>query len=366
MESRFVAMERQQGVNIPLTPRELCTRIVRHTEHDEPDLAQVDLLGRMPVPVRRAFKLGLDRLLEREAARNNRLACCFLSGGEWYRPFDTLARCKHADEVPAVLLTTLQEDILSPELLSFYRSRASRVDRSAIHPAFASSGLIDPSGLCRTFAAVPFVLLVDRLRLRGRPIPQTWTDLLAPHWQKEIVFGGWRPNESVAYKDFNSYLLLFMLREFGTSGLEAFATNVSHLQHNVRTTTLFGTNSHHASTIAVLPWLHAEMCPRRMTTCVVWPKDGALAMPIVHLVKPERQSRVAPLIDYVTGCELGRVLNRNCYPTLNVDANHLPLDASFRWLGWQYVYTHDLVAESHRAVHVFFSALNRREMQACA
>lgn len=331
-----------------------------------PGLAQLDLLGRMPVPLRRAFKLGLDRLVEREAARANQLACCVLRGGEWYRPFDALACCKRADEVPAVLLTTLQEDILSRELLSFYRVPLSTRDASELHPAFVSSGLLDPSGVCRTFAVVPFVFLVDRQRLRGRPIPKTWADLLEPHWEREIVFGGWRPNESVAYEDFNSYLLLFMHREFGGSGLEAFAANVSHLQHNVRTTTLFGTNSRHASTIAVLPWLHAEMCPRRMTTCVVWPRDGALVMPMVYLVKSEHESRLEPLIDYVAGVELRRMLNRNCYPTPNLDTNLLPLDAAFKWLGWPYVYTHDLAAESDRATRVFFAALDRREMQACA
>ena len=332
-----------------------------------PSLGRLDFLGRMPVPVRRLFKAGLDRVVAKEAERRAPLECCFLRGGEWYQPFDTLALARNADDVPEMIVTTLQEDILSPRLLSFYKAGPHYADSSNYHPAFTSGELFDPTGTFRTFAAVPFVFLVDSRRLAGRPMPKTWSDLLQPRWHREIVFGGWRPNESVAYKDFNSYLLLSILQGFGVSGLLAFASNVHHLQHNVRTTTLFGTNSRHAATIAVLPWLHAEMCPRRDVARVVWPEDGALAMPIGYLTKSKRQSRVASLIDYVTGPEAARLLGRNCYPAARADvANTMPVSASFKWLGWQYVYSHDLAEESSRAAQIFFSALNPSELRACA
>jgi ABC-type Fe3+ transport system substrate-binding protein len=161
--------------------------------------------------------------------------------------------------------------------------------------------------------------------------------------------------------------LLSILQEFGVSGLLAFASNVHHLQHNVRTTTLFGTNSRNAATIAILPWLHADMCPRRDVTRVVWPEDGALAMPIGYLTKPERQARVAPLIDYVRGPDVARLLGRNCYPAARADVpNPMPVNASFKWLGWEYVYSHELAEESSRAARLFFSALNPLELRACA
>jgi ABC-type Fe3+ transport system substrate-binding protein len=335
--------------------------------HQAPVLAKLDFLGRMPVPVRRPFKAGLDRVVTDQAERGTQLECCFLRGGEWYKPFDALARAATVNDVPDLIVTTLQEDILSPKLLSFYEEPRTERGYTSYHPAFTSGKLFDPTGTFRTFAAVPFVFLVDVRRLAGRPIPRAWSDLLEPRWHREIVFGGWRPNESVDFKDFNSYLLLSILQEFGASGLLTFASNVHHLQHNVRTTTLFGTNSQHSAAIAILPWLHAEMCPHRAATRVVWPQDGAIAMPIGCLTKSGRRSRVAPLIDYVTGPELARVLGRNCYPAARTDTpNPMPINASFKWLGWQYVYSHDLTEESERAARVFFSALNASELRACA
>ena len=51
-----------------------------------PDLGRLDFLGRMPIPLRRPFKAGLDRTVAaHQAATGTRLECCFLGGGEWYR-----------------------------------------------------------------------------------------------------------------------------------------------------------------------------------------------------------------------------------------------------------------------------------------
>jgi hypothetical protein len=49
---------------------------------------RLDLLGRLPVPLRRPFKAGLDAAL---AHAPRRLACRMLSGAEWYTPFDQQA-----------------------------------------------------------------------------------------------------------------------------------------------------------------------------------------------------------------------------------------------------------------------------------
>lgn len=330
----------------------------------------LDFLGRMPVPLRRAFKAGLDRTTAgHRMASGEQLACCFLSGAEWYRPFDTLSS-DPASTLPGMLVSTFYHDILNPALLAHY-TPAGEVTPRPSHPACATAGLDDPLGIFRTFAVIPFVFLVDEKRLRGRPAPRAWSDLLSPMWADDIVFGGWRPNEQSAYQDYNSYLLLCLHHEFGDAGLTAFAGNVRHLQHNIRTATQAGSNSREVGAIAILPWLQAELCPRRDRTRVVWPEDGALAMPIGYLVRTGEERRLRPLIDFVNGAELGQVLSRNCYPPSwpqPVDA--FPASARLKWPGWAHVRQHDMAAASRRAAEVFFAAWHTRhdhqEQRACS
>lgn len=315
----------------------------------------------MPIPLRRPFKTGLDRAIAaHRTATGAGLHCCFLGGGEWYQPFDGLTAARTGAELPGMLVTTLYHDILDPGLLTHYALPDGYIPTVAAHPVCVAGGLLDPLHIFHSFAVIPFVFLVDHARLKGRTAPRCWSDLFAPTWADDIVFGGWRPHEQVAFQDYNSYLLFALHQEYGLAGLEAFAANVHNLQHNIRTATQAGSNSRSVGTIAILPWLQAELCPRRGRTQVVWPADGALAMPIGYLIQPDARERLQPLLHYVNGTELGRVLAHNCYPpTLAAVADAFPADARLKWAGWDYIRRHDLAAEERRAAQLFFAAWNR-------
>jgi ABC-type Fe3+ transport system substrate-binding protein len=330
------------------------------------DPAQLDFLGRMPIPLRRPFKAGLDRAAAaHHAAGGPHLDYCFLSGAEWYRPFDGLAAADDPAQLPGMLVTTFYHDIVDARLLAHYApGPASR--QPACHPIVEAGGLVDPEGVFRLFSVIPFVFLVDEKRLAGRPAPRVWADLFEPMWENDIVFGGWRPNDHVPYQDFNAFLLRSLYREYGAPALRAFSTNVRGLQHNIRIATQTGSNSRQVGAVAVLPWLQAELCPRRERTRVVWPEDGALTMPIGYLVQAAHEERLAPLVDYVNGCELGAVLARNCYPPTNpAVTGAFPEGARCKWPGWDYARSHDMAAEGRSAAEIFFAG-RHEELRACS
>jgi ABC-type Fe3+ transport system substrate-binding protein len=330
---------------------------------DAPVVDAPDFLGRMPVPLRRPFKARLDRALSRHrAAGGAGLTCAFLAGAQWHESFDRLAEWPAA-RLPAMLVTTLHTDMLAPALLARYAPK-NPLPPVPLHPACEMAGLRDERGVFRSFSLVPFVWLVDEKRLNGRPLPRVWSDLLRPMWADEIVFGGWRPDEQGAYREYNAWLLLCLYREFGEAGLVALAENTRHLRHNIRIATQAGSNSRQVGAIAILPWLQAELCPRRERTRVVWPEDGALAMPISYLVKRHADGKVAPLVDYVCGAELGAMLARNCYPPTQLAAgaaNAFPPDIRLKWPGWDYIYGLRMAADSGQAARVFFSAWHARQ-----
>lgn len=320
-------------------------------------LGALDLLGRMPIPLRRAFKNGIDQTISTHRRHSGQsLHCCCLGGGEWYSPFDTLATESDPQRLPGMLVSTIYQDILSPRLWQHYAPTAQSTPAPALHPACHAAGLADPQGVFRVFSVIPFVWLVDQRRLKGRKPPRVWEDLFDPCWRNEIVFGGWRPNHHVPYQDYNAYLLLALYHEYGADGVRAFARNVRQLQHNVRTATQSGSNSREVGTIAVLPWLQAELCPRRDRTHVLWPQDGALAMPIGFMLQAAATARLQPLVDYLYGQSLGQVLARNCYPptTLGI-TGAFPAAARLKWPGWDYFQRSDFVAEQQHAAELFFT-----------
>jgi ABC-type Fe3+ transport system substrate-binding protein len=283
-------------------------------------------------------------------------------GCEWYRPFDRLRQSRCDEERPALVVSTLQDDLVEPRLLAAYGG--SPAPRRARHPLLTEGGLVDPTGTFHTFAVVPFVFLVDTARLQGRPVPRTWGDLLHPSWHDEIVFGGWRPRNQGPYLEYNSFLLLSLWAEFGASGLAAFSANVRGLVHNIQTARTMGTGDDTVGSIAILPWLHAELSPRRPRVRVIWPEDGALAMPIVYMLKASRADRVAPLVEYLTGGDLARAWGRSCYPSAFAE---WPAGARLKWHGWSYVFERNLSKENHRAAALFFSRRkDAGELRRCA
>ncbi|MCR6629187.1 MAG: ABC transporter substrate-binding protein [Magnetospirillum sp.] len=219
------------------------------------------------------------------------------------------------------------------------------------------TGLMDPLGIFTVFAAIPLVFLIDHRKLGERSAPRRWSDLLEPGLRGDVVFGGWRPHAGVPFTDYNQFLLLCLLEEFGADGIRAFAASVKGLQHNVVSARTAGADNAPGGAVAVLPWMQAEMAPRRAQVSVVWPDDGAYAMPIGFVARPNRLGRVRPLVETLIGTELGGVLARNCYPPANgAVAGAFPPGAGLKWPGWERVREGGMTAQAERAGRLFFDA----------
>lgn len=305
-----------------------------------PLLPDLDLLARMPIPLRRPFKQAVEAV-----ARRHDLRVCALMGGEWYAPFDGLAQ--GLGQPPAMVVTPWTPEALCEDLLRTVEPSSAALP--AADPACA--GLIDPLGVFGVFAAIPLVFLVDHARLAGRAPPRRWAELLGPDWRGDVVFGGWRPHAGVPFSDYNQFLLLCLLEEFGEDGVHAFAASVKGLQHNVVSARTAGGEGGLGGTVTILPWMQAEMAPRRHAVSVVWPEDGAYAMPIGFVQRPERAERLRPVVDMLTGAEFGRVLARNCYPPTTV-----AMPGPLKWPGWERVRQGGMAVRAARAGRLFFAA----------
>lgn len=306
----------------------------------------LDMLGRMPIPLRRPFK----QVVEAVAIRHG-LEVCALMGGEWSSPFDGL-RQQGDDDGPAMVVTPW-----SPEALCDHLVATARPAGGVVPTDPACAALADPQGAFVVFAAIPLVFLVDHDKLDGRAPPRRWEELLAPDWRGGVVFGGWRPHPQAPFTDYNQFLLLCLLEEFGEAGVRAFATSVKGLQHNVVSARHAGGAGGLGGAVTILPWMQATMAPRRHRLSVVWPEDGAYAMPIGFVLRPQAAGRLRPLVEALTGVEFGRVLARNCYPpTTGLVAGAVPPGAGFKWPGWQRVRDGRMAERAAIAGRLFFES----------
>jgi ABC-type Fe3+ transport system substrate-binding protein len=320
-----------------------------------PHLATFDFLGRMPVPLRHDFAAGLDRAAS--AAGGRRI--CFVKGNEWYAPFDDLLRSKPSEGLPAMLLSPFTRDVLSVGFQERLRSGDHvAVTPRALHPAAAS--LSDPAGLFSVFAVIPWVFLIDHRKLGERPVPRRWEDLLDPVYNNQIVFGGWKRPSDGTYPDCNDYLLLTLYHRFRAEGVRAFAHNTRAIMHNTLAARFAGTSNPQGGAVSIVPWMQADICPRRDRTAVIWPDDGPMTMPIGFSVSAADHARVQPLLDFVCGDAYSAILAHNRYPAVWADGPQgLPDGARLDWLGWDYTRSHDMTEETMTATRIFFAAWSR-------
>ena len=318
-----------------------------------------DFLGRVPIPLRLSFKAGVDRAVERHCLQTGqRLWAQAITGGEWFTPFAAVMVGDLAEQLPGMLVVTCSAELLGSPVQRFYRGSAAG-SLPAYDPRVIAAGLPDPLGIFQLFALIPFVMLINEKRLGelGLATPQGWADLLKPCYQRQIVFGGWRPEGASHYEECNRFLLLCLLEQFAEAGIRAFANNVRALWHHVQIARDFAHPAYpDGPAIAILPLAQANLCPRRESTRIVWPQEGAYTMPLAFMLQPQRQAALAPLVDYLCAEELMSLLWQNDYPPAFVSTSgSLPEEARFNWLGWERVRQQDMGARAEQAFALFFS-----------
>ncbi|MBI5132673.1 MAG: ABC transporter substrate-binding protein [Rhodopseudomonas palustris] len=331
-----------------------------------------DFLGNVPVPLRARVRDGVaDRVTQHRLDGGEALRCCFPMGQGGVGPFERLRRVRALDDFPRMLVSAEHGNAFNRR---FHAEHVAAGHFSACQPgdvasAFSDCGLIDPQGWIGVFAVAPFVLLIDRQRLNGLPVPRRWADLADPMYRDQIVFGGWRREGEACWSQFSKFFLLAMLRLLGPKGLAQIVANVPQLMHSAQMPRIAGTGMSPGG-IYVLPWSLADICPRRSHTEVVWPQEGALAYPLWLTVQQAHRERLGFLVDHFYGAELGRYLSDNRYPSLCAEVGQvMPPGARLNWLGWDYL-RHRSTAEDVRfASRTFLDAMAARpaeEVLACA
>ncbi|MFT9055691.1 MAG: ABC transporter substrate-binding protein [Ethanoligenens sp.] len=297
---------------------------------------QLDFFGETVCALKPAFREGYNeaaaifRQTQGRSMRGYLPAICGCDGIKGAENIHRVRENYHIDQMPAVISSfKLGSYFFSPFLTKCTGKGYFEQLNLPIHPVFEKSGLRDPNGEFHIFSVLPSVLLVDKKRLGDRPMPRLWSDLLDPMFAGEVALPS-------AHDAISPILPLAVLRDHGEEGLEKLRRSAHSMMHSQDMIRNAG-NKVAGPTIFVVTWFFAQACPHPDVE-LVWPEDGALVEPSFLMVQKGQQDVYRPLIDFIAGKAFGEISAEHCYPAANPEVeNHLPKNAVFNWLGWDFL-----------------------------
>lgn len=142
---------------------------------------------------------------------------------------------------------------------------------------------------------------------------------------------------------FSPIPILHFHKEHGEDGMVQLAKNIRDTWHPAEMVKAAGSADKKGAALYIAPWSFARAKPACKNVRIVWPEEGAIASPIYAWVKAGAGEAVQVLAQALIGEKLGRKAAQAGFPVLNPMVNNrLPAEASFCWLGWDYLRRHDI------------------------
>jgi len=293
----------------------------------------------LKVPLEQAFHGFLEALPARE---RDGISYCIegnantqIDYADYADHFETLA------EMPDIIITPGFNSFFHPRFVGRFikTGQFASVNLFAGDRHLAQMGVTDPEGHYSVLAMNLLVLVVDHTRLGARAVPRNWSDLLKPEYAKSIAIRGNRDGT------FCETLLLALFKDFGAEGLASLGRNVAWGWHPSQMVKSAGSGREDTPAISAMPLFFAKNIKNRDKISIVWPGDGALVSPVTMLVKAEKREELRPLINFLIGPEVAGICAGAAFPAVHPEVdNGLPEQATFKWIGWDYIKNHDLKA----------------------
>jgi ABC-type Fe3+ transport system substrate-binding protein len=270
--------------------------------------------------------------------------------------YDNIWQVEDIDEFPDIVASMGFGDFFRQEFVDRFVKKGyfSTAWTGPVNETFEKAGFRDPDGWYTIYAVFPHIMLVDTRKLGKVPVPRRWGDLLNPDLHDNIMING--GDGLVA-----ELPLMYYYREYGDDGLIQLAANIRESGHPAQLVKAATSSLSRGAAVYVMPWFFAQARSLMSELQLVWPEDGALTSPIYVLIKESKKAELKPVIDCITGPELGAGSAEACFPSLNpyVD-NKLPEGASFKWLGWDFIKSHNLEEIKTHATETFLEAWRRK------
>jgi ABC-type Fe3+ transport system substrate-binding protein len=207
-----------------------------------------------------------------------------------------------------------------------------------LNPLFDNDqiSLKDPAGHYSMIGVVPAIFLVNTEELQGRSIPKTWKDILEPEFEKSI---------SLPIGDFDLFnaILLHLYKNYGEESIDKLGRSLMQSMHPSQMVKSDRKKSE-KPVVTIMPYFFTKMVKEGGPMTAIWPQDGAIISPIFMLTKKSKIDKLQPIIDFFASREVGEILaHKGLFPSIHPEVdNRIPEENRFMWLGWDYIYNHDI------------------------
>jgi ABC-type Fe3+ transport system substrate-binding protein len=312
----------------------------------------LDFLGQVHCPVKdrysRLWKQFEDRY---NSSHEPPLRGAVPMGGCGIDSYYNISAIKNRETYPSVVTDTgfgefFTGDFLdNPEKRSWFSAPPLP---EPVHPLFAGMDLRDPLGIFAIYGAMPYVLLINHRRLKGRPVPRRITDLTGADYTESVGVG-------FAPDDISELLLLEIWKEQGEEGIRALAHNVGFIGRAPEMA-VDAVANREGCCVYLMSWFFAHAVPKRDYLEILWPDDGAPMSPLYAVFKKEENVRQRACKEFLFGPELGKVMAECWFAHIHPDTAHsIHKGASLYWLGWDYIYEKKLTHRVKKIEAVYYA-----------
>lgn len=305
----------------------------------------IDVAGLLPCPVRvpllEAFNAFTDDYQQRSGFKTRSRLEAASVGADWME--ENINSLTSASQLPDLFISAGFDTFFDPKGIGLYQQQGAfeAVEFTGINRDFSEVDLVDPRHAYSIVSVVPAVFMVDKLELGDLPVPRTWADLLKPIYEKKVAL-------PVGDFDLFNAILLNIHKEFGDDGVKRLGRSMLQSMHPAQMVKGAGRVKEDKPLVTILPYFFTRMASAIKSVEIVWPEDGAIISPIFLLAKKQSLDKTREIAEFLASKAVGEVLaQKGLFPSLNPEVeNVLPEsfhgNAPWKWLGWDYIYDHNI------------------------
>jgi len=319
--------------------------------------SDINICGLLPCPVRLPLLEGFDAFIENYTAETGHQVSYKLEaasvGADWIE--DNIQNIENADDLPDLFLSAGFETFFDKKTIGRFKDQSVFTDITGdqVNPDFEGLGIKDPHQDYSIVAAVPAVFMVNHDVRGDLPIPRTWADLLKPEYEQQVAL-------PVGDFDLFNAILLAIHKEHGENGIKKLGRCMLKSMHPSQMVTNAKRVAEEKPLITIMPYFFTKMARMVSSLEIIWPEDGAILSPIFMLTKQSSLERVKPIAEYLSSKPVGEILaQKGLFPSLHPDVdNLLDFDHPWKWIGWDYIYKHDIGSLIQQTNQLFEESMN--------
>lgn len=306
------------------------------------------LLALMPCGLKMPFSRAITAFLE-EAKIQYGLDITYAVEGNLNQElsyYSYVERIDDIDELPDIIVSADFNTFYGQRFYEKYVANGLMSGYGSYSPNehYINAGIVEPNGEYSVLGINPLVMVANLDEVGDRPLPTCWKDLLDPMWKRSVTLRG-------GNGFFCHAVLLPTYQKYGKEGLEQLGDNVLRGLHPAQM--IKHIDGGEPGAIYVMPEFFAHRSRKQDRIKIIWPDDGALASPVTLQVKKSKIEELKPVLDYLTGKELAKVLVGARFPVPHADIEGEVQDKPLIWLGWDYLRRDDLL-ETNREIDSIF------------